>query len=546
MAIEDKYYKTRKDGKAYVIDPSNESTLSDAQVGSLGLNINLIKEQAPENIPLSQSGQFYKVGGDVFSTATNQPVSLLDFKTQGLNLQFIPNKSSTSIKNNINTDANKITSSTGLRVSAPSSVFGTPMLQNPPTLSPDIFGASASGTATAKGTPTQEAYQAEIKRLQAEQTAISEKASKGLAGLFTEAPKQMDFTEINKQALASLGLPADFTQTQFGLLNRTATEIDTLNKQMTDLSVQEQNAYMRTESQAIPMDSINGQKSQIERQYAIKKSGLAAEITAKAAYSESLRGNFTLVNQLVEKTASLATQAKAQEIADYKWMFENYQEEFKALTNREQDLYGDLLSSLEQEQKDAKTELTQKMNMFISAKVPIPDMVNLTNMSVEEVAKYVTNNRPVEDKDTKTTAAISEYNLAVSQGFKGTFQEWKQGAGSQEALPFVDVMQAAIDAGATPEQAAREAALVSENSGIQVDQKTLSSWVATAKTLSRTPLPPVQEEPAPIKLKAKDIGKALSPQGISDAAVPIVKTLSNVVKSGASAAGNFFKGLFGF
>ncbi len=311
--------------------------------------------------------------------------------------------SSTSIKNSINFDANKITSSTGLNVSAPSSVFGTPMLQNPPTLSPDIFGASASGTATAKGTPTQEAYLAEIKRIQAEQSAISEKASKGLAGLFTEAPKSLDFAEINKQALTSLGLPQDFTQTQFGLMNRTATEIDTLNKQMSDLSVQEQNAYIRTESQAIPMDSINSQKSQIERQYAIKKSGLAAEITSKAAYSESLRGNFTLVNQLIEKTASLATQAKAQEIADYKWMFENYQEEFKALTTREQSLYGDLLKSLEQEQKDAKAELTQKMNMFISAKVPIPDMINLTNMSIKDVARYVTQNMAPEKIDTSIT-----------------------------------------------------------------------------------------------------------------------------------------------
>ncbi len=53
---------------------------------------------------------------------------------------------------------------------------------------------------------------------------------------------------------------------------------------------------------------------------------------------------------------------------------------------------------------------------------------------------------------------------------------------------FTDIMQQAIDAGATAEQAAREAAISSENSGIQVDQKTLNSWTAIAKTLKKVPV----------------------------------------------------------
>ena len=46
-----------------------------------------------ENVPLSQSGQFYKVGNDVFETGTNRPIELAELKEKGLNFKFIPEKS---------------------------------------------------------------------------------------------------------------------------------------------------------------------------------------------------------------------------------------------------------------------------------------------------------------------------------------------------------------------------------------------------------------------------------------------------------------------
>ncbi len=47
---------------------------------------------APENIPLSKSGQYYKVGTDVYETATNKHIDLATFKSLGLNFEFIPEK----------------------------------------------------------------------------------------------------------------------------------------------------------------------------------------------------------------------------------------------------------------------------------------------------------------------------------------------------------------------------------------------------------------------------------------------------------------------
>ena len=46
--------------------------------------------QTAKNIPLSQSGKYYKTGNDVFESGTNRPIALDEFKRLGLNFKFIP------------------------------------------------------------------------------------------------------------------------------------------------------------------------------------------------------------------------------------------------------------------------------------------------------------------------------------------------------------------------------------------------------------------------------------------------------------------------
>lgn len=55
---------------------------------------------AKENIPLSQSGQFYKIGNDIFETGTDRPISLDEFQAQGLNFEFIPTQEQLTPENN--------------------------------------------------------------------------------------------------------------------------------------------------------------------------------------------------------------------------------------------------------------------------------------------------------------------------------------------------------------------------------------------------------------------------------------------------------------
>ena len=112
---------------------------------------------------------------------------------------------------------------------------------------------------------------------------------------------------------------------------------------------------------------------------------------------------------------------------------------------------------------------------------------------------------------------------------------------------FRDIMQLAIDTGATPELAAREAALASESSGIPVDQKTLSQWITEARGIKKTVVPPVAPVVPVVSKTAKETGQATSDFLQNN---PYYRTLdpANLLQGGkdvASGAGNFFSGLFG-
>ena len=70
---------------------------------------------------------------------------------------------------------------------------------------------------------------------------------------------------------------------------------------------------------------------------------------------------------------------------------------------------------------------------------------------------------------------------------------------------FVDIMQQAIDAGATPAQAAREAATASENLGIPVDSKELANFNTVAKSLTKTVATPEATVERPTSKIEQDI-----------------------------------------
>lgn len=104
------YYKIGND----VFEAASNRKLDQKEFQSLGLNYDLLPSRAPQAAPasiaptpkpaptpttvvpenqnLSKSGQYYKLGTDVYAASGNRKITLDEFKSLGLNFDLLPNK----------------------------------------------------------------------------------------------------------------------------------------------------------------------------------------------------------------------------------------------------------------------------------------------------------------------------------------------------------------------------------------------------------------------------------------------------------------------
>jgi len=108
-------------------------------------------------------------------------------------------------------------------------------------------------------------------------------------------------------------------------------EIDTLNKKMADLDTQEQQRLLISEQKMAPMVFIRGEQALIQRQFAIQKSAVAAELGAKTALAEMYRGNIDTANKLISQTVEAQLYDIKQKIDDYKFFFDYYNDYYNTL-----------------------------------------------------------------------------------------------------------------------------------------------------------------------------------------------------------------------
>ena len=255
----------------------------------------------------------------------------------------------------------------------------------PPPGSVDTAGVAAISEGIKASTPTQEALKAEIARIEAQRAA----EASSLKTLIGAQPTALSSDELMRQAFKNLGLPEDFTKTQFQQLQTTAGEIQSLTLSLNAVNTREQQKLLAIEGQAVTMGTINSQSDQAKRSFLIEKASISADITAKAAYLQALQGNFQLVTQLVDKAVNYAFMDQTQKINDYRWMYSNYKDEMNNLTSRENQLFDTLLGSIERETAAQKADMRDKISLYINAGIPIPDMATLRNQSFEEAAQYV-------------------------------------------------------------------------------------------------------------------------------------------------------------
>lgn len=349
-----------------------------------------------------------------------------------------------------------------------------------PTLDSTVVNP-AGAVAVSDGMKTyMEAIQKQLEQQQARTDKLA-KENQTLSEKYLGTMKNPE--DVYNQAWEDTGMSA---KEYFATQESGIKQIESLNNEYATVKGAMEQQIAQTGDKMASMNFINNQTAQIRRNAEPQLNTLSAQISSKAATLQALQGNFAEARSLVNDAVNAATAGNKfkadmysafyeQNVDNFNRVEKNYSEAFQNAMNIALDDY--------KMQREEKMQIGELMLKYPSAGI---DM----NGTLDEAFQRAGLVAPTGSGDS-LTADMKNYNMAVQTGYKGTFADFLGKNGGSTVSNFDDVMQQSIDAGATPEQAAREAATASELAGIPVDQKTLASWTENARRMSPTP------EPAP-------------------------------------------------
>lgn len=180
-----------------------------------------------------------------------------------------------------------------------------------------------------------------------------------LQNLFKTRPDSAELLESN---LDKYGVDEDL-----GAVRSLIGEIGGLRTQLNTLNMREALA-LESETgrgEGIPQVLINGKQAKIQREYAIRKSAVSAELGAKAAVVEALRGNITQATQLASAAVEAAVFDYQQKVDDYRDLFTYNQDIIDSLSDEEKTLLSNRRDILESELAQKRADATTVAQLMV-------------------------------------------------------------------------------------------------------------------------------------------------------------------------------------
>ena len=303
-----------------------------------------------------------------------------------------------------------------------------------------------------------------------------------------------------------------------------------IGNQMAQLQGAYDASIAETEMSGITIGQSRGELSRKQREYASK----ATVLQAQAAV---VTDQYNLVKDIVEKYYLSAESERTAEISRYQNLLDVATQAKLALT------------------ADDKTQITNQINILLGEQAKQEankDKIMALAIDPATAEAFFNSDASFDDSYETILDKMSPYMSKYAKE-KRLDSLSEVGTGATSGGGFLDIMQMSIDAGATPEQAAREAANASELAGIPVNQKTLENWLKVARKLIKTPVP---EAPIPIPEppKGTPTERATQTGETLKEALPylpeVISEMGQAPKNWADKyiydpIGGFFSGLFG-
>jgi len=270
-----------------------------------------------------------------------------------------------------------------------------------------------------------------LQQMWEQQQKALEEAQKQQAGLVAKFKewigKQPSVEEVVERERQRWQVPQTFEKIQALI-----PEISSLQEQINQLNVREQQALLNAEQRLAPMEFIRGEQALIQRQYAIERSALSAELGAKTALAQMYQGNISLARSLISDTIQAMTYDIQQKRQDFEFFYNANRDYIKTLEAKQQNVFNNILQQLREEEERKREEYQQKLQLILDAAAKGVNLglstEQLKEMSLEEVSGIYAREVGERAQETPTYAPPEPYRIwQLSGGKAGTgmdFGEW--------------------------------------------------------------------------------------------------------------------------
>jgi len=303
----------------------------------------------------------------------------------------------------------------------------------------------------------------------------------------TEEQRVADFQAQRQASFQAMGI----TEEDYNKRQNLATQMSSLNAQLQQLDVAEQQAMIDIEN-LMPgalLSAVRGEQAQVQRTLAFKKAGIAAQMSALSGEYSAIQGRIDEAQNFFNQYIQYATTEKREEMDMYKWALNFYY-----------DADQDTKKWLQQEYENKRGEY----------------------------------DRQYREEQDKINNWFKEQGLALDIARESRLS---QEVGVETASLFDNFLLNAL-AENDPQTAAQLAKAYSNDLGIKIS---LGALTERANQLKTEPVLKTTTQPKPIT--AKEIGAQFTPDLITGS---MEKQAQFIQKwTGLKTATDFFSGLFG-
>jgi hypothetical protein len=205
-------------------------------------------------------------------------------------------------------------------------------------------------------------FQQEQQRIAKEKEAASKKREEQLTKVETQIEERPSMAKLIEEQREEYKVPEFYDK-----LVSLTPEIDALNNKLIEVETREQNMLMGAEQRMAPMTFIRGEQALIQRQFAVEKTAVSAELGAKTALAETYKGNINMANTLINQTIEAQLYDYNQKIDDYKYFFDYYDDHYKGLDSELKSNIEKQYNLLMAQEQVEREDLQNKYSLIQSA-----------------------------------------------------------------------------------------------------------------------------------------------------------------------------------